>query len=525
MPRILKRGTGAAAFSQPQSDFYQAGPLPPPLGLPTTPAQPMHEYVPLPTDEQPEDGSDCPVGREMFEYICGTAGVGKTQLAKRIAQLYRGTELAATTGIASVNLGEGTTINALLKYFNADSLRENYTDGRLHTILRHLRNTGVRRIVLDEVSMLDGRSLTYMVRAIREVNEGKHQQDDMRVGDDAGDEGDQGDQQAVDLTGDNQIGLTLVGDFGQLPPVPDEDPKTGRKIPVQFAFESAEWGAFAPHITKLTKIWRQDAQDFISALHAVRRGDRRALDFFTPDRFVESTDDNFQGSTIFAKNDAVDRYNQLRLDELHTTPIFYQTERTGKQRGDWKQIPDRLTLKEGALSMILANRRMFDEETRAKGQMIYANGDLCTVLPQDGAPGWLVKLHRNNRIVRVLPIIRANTIPLEPGRRKELIALYGRENLHLHIPTDINGVEEKKEIIGTVLYMPLRCAYGCTVHKTQGLTLDQVQVNIRDPFFQQPGMLFVALSRARTAEGLRIVGTPDGFAQRCTVNPRVVPWL
>lgn len=522
MPKILKRGTGAA-LSQPVGDFYQAGPLPPPLGLPATPAHAMHEYVPLPTDEQPEDGSDCPVGREMFEYICGTAGVGKTALAKRIAQLYRGTELAATTGIASVNLGEGTTINALLKYFDADSLRENYTDGRLHTILRHLRNTGVRRIVLDEVSMLDGRSLTYMVRAIREVNEGKQQQDDIRVGDD--DAGDAGDQEAVDLTGDNQIGLTLVGDFGQLPPVPDNDPKTGRKIPVQFAFESAEWPAFAPHITKLTKIWRQDAQDFIAALHAVRRGDRRALDFFTPDRFVDSTDDNFEGSTIFAKNDAVDRYNQLRLDELHTTPIAYKSERTGKQRGDWKQIPDVLNLKEGALSMILANRRLFDEETRAKGQMIYANGDLCTILPQDGNMGWLVKLHRNNRLVRVLPIIRANTIPLEPGRRKELIALYGRENLHLHIPTDINGVEEKKEIIGTILYMPLRCAYGCTVHKTQGLTLDKVQVNIRDPFFQQPGMLFVALSRARTAEGLRIVGTPDGFAQRCTVNPRVLPWL
>lgn len=344
MPRILKRGTGAAVSHQP-GDFFQSADMHQhaiaQAAAVAQSAMPMHEYVPLPTDEQPEDGSDCPVGRQMFEYICGTAGVGKTQLAKRIAQLYKGTELAATTGIASVNLGEGTTINALLKYFNAESLRENYTDGRLHTIIRHLRNTGLRRIVLDEVSMLDGRSLTYMVRAIREVNEGKSQQDDMRA--DASDE--ENEQGAVDLTGDNQIGLTLVGDFGQLPPVPDEDPKTGRKIPVQFAFESSEWGAFAPHITKLTKIWRQDAQDFISALHAVRRGDRRALDFFTPDRFVEMTDDNFQGSTIFAKNDAVDRYNQLRLDELHTTPIFYQTERTGKQRGDWKQIPDRLDRK------------------------------------------------------------------------------------------------------------------------------------------------------------------------------------
>ena len=83
----------------------------------------------------------------------------------------------------------------------------------------------------------------------------------------------------------------------------------------------------------------------------------------------------------------------------------------------------------------------------------------------------------------------------------------------------------KSEIIGTIDYMPLRAAYGCTVHKTQGLTLDNVQVNIRDPFFRQPGMLFVALSRARTMEGLRIVGNQTGFVERCRIEPRVQKWL
>jgi ATP-dependent exoDNAse (exonuclease V) alpha subunit len=83
----------------------------------------------------------------------------------------------------------------------------------------------------------------------------------------------------------------------------------------------------------------------------------------------------------------------------------------------------------------------------------------------------------------------------------------------------------KSEIVGVITYMPLRAAYGCTVHKTQGLTLDRVQVNIRDPFFRQPGMLFVALSRARTIEGLRIVGDQRGFIERCRIDPRVQPWL
>jgi hypothetical protein len=55
--------------------------------------------------------------------------------------------------------------------------------------------------------------------------------------------------------------------------------------------------------------------------------------------------------------------------------------------------------------------------------------------------------------------------------------------------------------------------------------LDKVQINIRDPFFAHPGMLFVALSRCRTASGLRIVGNQSGFLERCKVEPRVQPWL
>ena len=68
-------------------------------------------------------------------------------------------------------------------------------------------------------------------------------------------------------------------------------------------------------------------------------------------------------------------------------------------------------------------------------------------------------------------------------------------------------------------------ANGLVVSNTQGLTLDRVQVNIRDPFFRQPGMLFVALSRARTADGLRIVGDQRGFVERCRIEPRVQSWL
>jgi ATP-dependent exoDNAse (exonuclease V) alpha subunit len=63
------------------------------------------------------------------------------------------------------------------------------------------------------------------------------------------------------------------------------------------------------------------------------------------------------------------------------------------------------------------------------------------------------------------------------------------------------------------------------VHKSQGLSLDKVQVNIRDAFFRAPGMLYVALSRARTAAGLRLVGSPQAIIERCVTDPRLKEWL
>jgi ATP-dependent exoDNAse (exonuclease V) alpha subunit len=122
-------------------------------------------------------------------------------------------------------------------------------------------------------------------------------------------------------------------------------------------------------------------------------------------------------------------------------------------------------------------------------------------------------------------VTRENTIPLEVGRRKEIKQAFAAGTGPDPVTMITDDGKGRMEIVGTIAYMPMRAAYGCTVHKTQGLTLDNVQVNIRDWFFKTPGMLFVALSRARTAEGLRIVGDQQGFIKRCCVEPRVQPWL
>jgi ATP-dependent exoDNAse (exonuclease V) alpha subunit len=85
--------------------------------------------------------------------------------------------------------------------------------------------------------------------------------------------------------------------------------------------------------------------------------------------------------------------------------------------------------------------------------------------------------------------------------------------------------DKRRYVEGQVEMWPVRLAYASTIHKSQGLSLDRAQVDIRDHFFASPAMAYVALSRCRTLAGLRIVGQRERFVKNCNVDVRVRPWL
>jgi hypothetical protein len=313
-----------------------------------------------------------------------------------------------------------------------------------------------------------------------------------------------------------QMGLTLVGDFAQLRPVDGI-----------YAWESPEWARFASTTITLTEIRRQADPGFIEALRRARVGDGRAVVEYFAGRLHGTTDDTFDGPTLMATNKAVDRYNWVRMQKVSGRELFFESKREGKQRKEWgdpKQppntwgVPLRLHLKIGALVMILANER---EEGPPPQPFVYVNGDLGVVVDAEtgvdlGDHTCWVKLHRNGRVVPVTYVRREVLEPIDSARRRELI-----DQHKTHLMTE----NRKYEIVGWVEYMPLRVAYASTVHKSQGLSLDKVQVNIKEHFFKTPGMLYVALSRARTAAGLRLVGSEAAVIERCAADPRLAPWL
>ena len=61
----------------------------------------------------------------------------------------------------------------------------------------------------------------------------------------------------------------------------------------------------------------------------------------------------------------------------------------------------------------------------------------------------------------------------------------------------------EEEATATFQQMPLILAWAVTIHKAQGLTLDDVRIDLGRGAFA-PGQAYVALSRARTIEGLSL---------------------
>lgn len=162
------------------------------------------------------------------------------------------------------------------------------------------------------------------------------------------------------------MGIILLGDFCQLPPIPDDDERARakaerRRARVPWAFDAECWSLFERDTVKLTKIWRQSDPTFLNALNAIRSGDgARGVELLRecPVEWRTSADPNFAGTTIVATNEEVARYNFTAQLANKSEPIKLNTRRRGKQLGEWKNIPEQQVFKVGDYVMILSNSRV-----------------------------------------------------------------------------------------------------------------------------------------------------------------------
>ena len=422
--------------------------------------------------------------------LIGCAGSGKTyQLMQRSAADIGWGLLTSTTGVSAVNLG-AITVHSTLKFSDTFSLRDAFLTGRLSRTLHDIGQS-VRWLVIEEYSMLHGDQLDLIHRGVGEAN------------------------RYPDLQ-DRPLGILLVGDLAQLPPV---------KGP--WVFTADCWNEFANNTERLTKVWRQDGGPFLDALNLLRAGDGAgATDLLNRagTRWNTQLDCEFDGTTILPKNEMVNRYNALALSKLKGDPFAVISRRWGKQRTEWGEnprtrewgIPPHLPLKVGALVMILANSSDFS----------VVNGDTGHITGWDDTNGQvIVKLLRTGLETAISPIVRGveevnrpDGFPADAPRVDDSEGTPWHEAPH-------RRRKSGRYVIGQIQYHPLRLAWATSVHKSQSLTLDRVQVDFRDRFFSAPAMLYVALSRCRTLAGLRLVGSPERFAAQCKTDERVQPWI
>jgi hypothetical protein len=390
-------------------------------------------------------------------YVTGAAGSGKTYLLNKYIEYLKDHEveigITASTGIAATHMGgvtihswTGLGVKASLTPFDLESLQEKqYLWKRMEK---------VKVLIIDEVSMLHHFRLD-MVDAVLKA----FKRNDLPFG---------------------GIQVILCGDFFQLPPVSrygEPDPK--------FVYHSDSWKNSNFKVCYLEEQFRQSDDVSIRVLNDIRenRVDEGTMGHLRK-RF-KSWDGSVDGETIvqveddgavvslitptrlYTHNIDVDAVNQSALTNLLGDETTFEMDTSGNPTlvDILKKsclAPEFLNLKVGAKVMFVKNNF----------EVGYANGTLGVVKELEGFSGG--------------PVVETLSGKL------------------IDVPIESWTIEEDGKVKAELKQYPLRLAWAITVHKSQGMSLDAVEVDLSKAF--EKGMGYVALSRVRSWSGLTILG-------------------
>jgi hypothetical protein len=274
------------------------------------------------------------------------------------------------------------------------------------------------------------------------------------------------------------IQVVLCGDFFQLPPVSS----TALTEEKQFAFESSAWKKGDFNICYLHEQHRQGNDALLTILNDIRSGtagEHTKVPLRT--RYNKEPQGATKATKLYSRNINVDAINESELANIHGQEKTFTMTSTGFSalvEGLKKSClaPEHLKLKIGAEVMFIKND--------AQGK--YVNGTRCVVTGFDkSAEAWpIVKTYRNQTLI---------AYP-EEWRYED------------------NGV-----VRAVITQVPLRLAWAITIHKSQGMTLDAAEIDLGDAF--EPGMGYVALSRVRCLNGLKLMNLNE---MALKVHPKIL---
>jgi ATP-dependent exoDNAse (exonuclease V) alpha subunit len=256
--------------------------------------------------------------------------------------------------------------------------------------------------------------------------------------------------------------VVLVGDLGQLPPVEAEAKG--------WCFQSPAWGESKIQVLELTQVMRQGDQRFADLLRRIRVGyvDDEVLRVLSSRR--GAFDPDSPGTVrLVTHNAQCDEVNDQKLSQVPGKEHTFQAQDHGSE-------PHLSALKKSCLSPEVLKLKVGARVMFTKNDLdgAWVNGTMGEVLGF-GANGDIDVRLNGGDIVSVQPVT------------------WGKK--HWEDEHTLRDVASRTQY-------PLRLAWAITIHKSQGMTIDRVSMDLSRVF--SPGQAYVALSRCRTLEGVNI---------------------